>query len=105
MMALWHERAIGMNTPPAVDIKRVGSSGQISVGKKLAGRYFREELREDGAIVLVPVAVVPASHWTIRDAGKIKKALAWAAKHPARESDLEGLIARAALAGGRRRGR
>src|SRR6187549_3896136 len=75
------------------DIKRVGKSGQISLGKQLAGQYFREERHEDGSIVLTPVVVVPRSHWTVRDEAKIKRALAWAAKHPAAESDLDELTA------------
>ena len=77
------------------DIKRVGKSGQISLGKQHAGRYFREERREDGSIVLTPVVVVPRSHWTVRDQAKIKRALAWAAQHPRSETDLDELVAEA----------
>lgn len=76
-------------------IKRVGKSGQISVGKEYAGRYFREELRDDGAIVLTPVAVLPENHWTIRDRATIIEALEWASKTPPRESDLDELVERA----------
>jgi hypothetical protein len=74
------------------EIKRVGKSGQISVGKQYAGRYFREELRDDGAIVLTPVAVLPESHWTVRDRAKIVEALEWASKTPPRESDVDELV-------------
>jgi hypothetical protein len=74
------------------DIKRVGKSGQISLGKEHSGQYYREHLLEDGTIVLVPVVVVPRSHWSVRDAQKIRRAIAWAAKNPAAESDLETLI-------------
>lgn len=73
------------------DIKRVGKSGQISVGKQLAGQYYREERQEDGSIVLVPVVVISKSHWSVRDEGKIRKAVAWAAKNPAKESNLDAL--------------
>lgn len=86
------------------DIKRVGKSGQISLGKQHAGQYFREERRSDGSIVLVPVVVVAASHWTIRDQEKIRMALDWAGKNPPRESDLNALAARAEKPG-RRRGK
>ena len=86
-------------------IKRVGSSGQISLGKSLAGQYFREEERDDGTIVLVPVAVLPKSHWSIRDGKKIRQALAWAAENPAKESDLDKLTLKAAAAAEKRRGR
>lgn len=83
------------------DIKRVGKSGQISLGKKHAGQYFREERQADGSIVLVPVVVVPRSHWSVRDDTKIQQAIAWAAKNPARESDVEELVAKAVKAGSR----
>lgn len=77
------------------EIKKVGKSGQISLGKQHAGQYFREERREDGAIVLVPVVVVSRSHWTIRDEAKIRQALSWAAKNPPQASDLGALVAKA----------
>lgn len=82
-----------MNTD--TDIKRVGKSGQISLGKQLAGQYFREQRQEDGSIVLVPVVVVPKSHWSVRDEGKIRKAIAWATENPAKESDVDELEAKA----------
>ena len=94
-----------MNTSTGVEIKRVGSSGQISLGKRHAGRFFREEEREDGSIVLVPVAVLPTSHWSIRDEAKIKKALSWAAENPPKESDVDELTAKVASTTGKRRGR
>jgi hypothetical protein len=84
-----------------VDIKRVGKSGQISLGKDLAGQYFREERQADGTIVLVPVAVLPRSHWSVRDRAKIRKALAWASRHAPRETDLDALTARASDRRGR----
>ncbi|MDA4132946.1 MAG: hypothetical protein OK454_07460 [Thaumarchaeota archaeon] len=85
------------------DIKRVGKSGQISLGKQLTGQYFREEHQPDGSIVLVPVVVVPRSHWTVRDEGKIRKALAWAAEHPARASDVDQLVEKAKTPAARKR--
>lgn len=88
------------------DIKRVGRSGQISLGKHHAGRYFRQERRADGAIVLVPVVVVPESHWTVRDQAKIRRALAWAADNPPAATDVDELTAGAGKrASGARRGR
>jgi hypothetical protein len=100
-----------MNLEPSVntdtDIKRVGKSGQISLGKQLAGQYFREQRQEDGSIVLVPVVVISKSHWSVRDEGKIRKAIAWAAKNPAKESDVDELAAKAEKksGSGTRRGR
>lgn len=89
----------------ATDVKRVGKSGQISIGKQHAGQYFREQRLEDGSIVLVPVVVLPKSHWSVRDEGKIRSAIAWAAEHPARESDLDALVGKASRAGGGKRGK
>jgi len=40
------------------DIKVVGKSGQISLGKNYAGKALRVEHRRDGAIVLTAVAVM-----------------------------------------------
>lgn len=77
------------------DIKRVGKSGQISLGKEHAGQYFREHRQADGSIVLVPVVVLPKSHWSVRDGARIRSAIAWAAENPARESDLGALVAKA----------
>ncbi|MBI3181498.1 MAG: hypothetical protein HYZ28_05090 [Myxococcales bacterium] len=88
------------------DIKKVGKSGQISLGKQHAGQYFREERREDGTIVLVPVVVVSRSHWTLRDEAKIRRALAWAAKTPPEASDVDALVAKTLKqTPGKRRGR
>ena len=42
-------------------LKMVGSSGQISLGKKYAGKYLEIDEREDGSIFMVPMRVVPAS--------------------------------------------
>ena len=84
------------------DIKRVGKSGQISLGKQLAGQYFREQRQEDGSIVLVPVVVISKSHWSVRDEGKIRKAITWAAKNPAKESDIDALAVKAEKKSGAR---
>jgi hypothetical protein len=88
-----------MNSGPDVsvdtDIKRVGKSGQISLGKQLAGQYFREQRQGDGSIVLVPVVVISKSHWSVRDEGKIRKAIAWAARNPAKASDVDELAPKA----------
>ena len=35
-------------------LKKVGSSGQLSLGKKYAGCYFQVEQQADGAVVLLP---------------------------------------------------
>jgi len=40
-------------------LKEVGTSGQISLGKKYAGQLFDMQIAPDGAVTLTPVKVVP----------------------------------------------
>jgi hypothetical protein len=92
------------NVAEQVEIKVVGKSGQISLGKSYAGKTLRLERRRDGTMLLTAVAVVPESQlWTLEEPhrSKIARGLTWAAGTPAKESDLAALTKRA----GRRRGR
>lgn len=87
-----------------VEIKIVGKSGQISLGKRYAGKTLRLERRPDGTMLLTAVAVVPESQlWTLDEPhrSQIARGLAWAAETPPTDTDLEVLAKRA----GRRRGR
>ena len=43
-------------------LKEVGTSGQISLGKKYAGQLFDLQTTEDGSLKLTPVKVVPINH-------------------------------------------
>ena len=43
-------------------LKEVGTSGQISLGKKYAGQLFDLQTAEDGGLKLTPVKVVPVNH-------------------------------------------
>ena len=43
-------------------LKMVGASGQLSLGKKYAGKYFEVTEREDGIIVMVPMQVITPYH-------------------------------------------
>jgi hypothetical protein len=55
-----------MNEPTVreTEIKVVGKSGQISLGKRYAGKTLRLERRADGSVVLTAVALVPENqHW------------------------------------------
>ncbi len=66
-----------------IEIKVVGKSGQISLGKRYAGKKLRLERRKDGTILLTTVAVVPESQlWTFDepDRSRIQRGLAWAAE-------------------------
>lgn len=79
------------------DIKVVGKSGQISLGKGFAGKALRVEHRRDGTIILTAVALVPESQpWTLDEPqrSRIRRGLAWAATTPPRETDVDSLLAR-----------
>jgi hypothetical protein len=80
-----------------VEIKVVGKSGQISLGKNYAGKILRLERKKDGSVVLTSVAMVPESQlWTLREPhrSRIERGLAWAARTKPRETDLEALLKR-----------
>lgn len=90
------------------DIKVVGKSGQISLGKSYAGRALRVEHRGEGVIVLTAVAVVPESQlWTLQepDRSRIARGLTWAAATTPEQTDVDGLLTRAVKGRARSRGR
>ena len=91
-----------------VEIKVVGKSGQISLGKKYAGKILRLERRRDGTVVLTAVAMVPENQlWTLeeRHRSRIGRGLAWAGATGPRETDLETLLKPRTKRVGRLRGR
>jgi hypothetical protein len=90
------------------ELKVVGKSGQISLGKAYAGKAMRLERREDGSILLTAVALVPESQlWTL-DAphrSRIERGLAWAAETAPTETDVGVLLKRRVRRRGHARGR
>ena len=77
------------------EIKIVGKSGQISLGKRYAGKTLRLDRRADGTLLLTAVAMVPESQiWTLEEPhrARIKKGLAWAAATPSQETNIENLV-------------
>jgi hypothetical protein len=77
------------------EFKVVGKSGQISLGKRYAGKTLRVERQEDGSIKLTAVAMVPERQlWTLQqpDASRIARGLAWAAETRAAESEIDALV-------------
>jgi hypothetical protein len=80
-----------------VEIKVVGKSGQISLGKRYAGKTLRLERRQDGTVVLTAVAMVPESQlWTLQepDRSRIQRGLEWAAEMPPADTNLDDLVKR-----------
>ncbi len=79
------------------EIKVVGKSGQISLGKSYAGKTLRLERRRDGTMVLRAVVLVPESQlWTLQEPhrSRIERALDWAAITEPRETEVESLLKR-----------
>lgn len=90
------------------EIKVVGRSGQIALGKAYAGKALRLERREDGSILLTAVAMVPESQlWTLEapHRSRIERGLAWAARTAPAETNLNVLLKRRARRRGRTRDR
>jgi hypothetical protein len=90
------------------ELKTVGRSGQISLGKRLAGKTLRLERFKDGRIVLTPVALVPENQlWTLAepDRSRIERGLAWAANTNPAETDLNALLKRRSRKAPRQRAR
>ncbi len=91
-----------------IEIKVVGKSGQISLGKKYAGKILRVERSGDERIVLTPVAMVPENQvWTLKEPhrSRIQRGLAWAGETEPRETSLETLLKRSSRAEARAPGR
>jgi hypothetical protein len=93
---------------PDVEIKVVGKSGQISLGKRYAGKTLRVERRHDGTVLLTTVAMVPENQlWTLEepDRSRIDRGLKWAAANRPQETDVDRLLKARTNQGRRARGR
>jgi len=97
-----------MGTTAAGEIKVVGKSGQISLGKRYAGKTLELQRLDDGTLLLRAVAMVPESQlWTLEEPhrSRIGRGLAWAARNGPRESDPASLAKQKPNARRRPRGR
>jgi hypothetical protein len=80
----------------SMQVKTVGKSGQISLGKALAGSGFIVEALPDGDIMLKRAVVVPLNErWAHEPVikKKLAKADTWAQTHAPEETDLDQLEA------------
>ncbi len=78
----------------APQVKTIGASGQISLGKEFAGRTVTVEQIEDGVWLVKAARVIPENELWLHTPEAIKtlnEAFEWARTHPAKESDLEAL--------------
>jgi hypothetical protein len=97
-----------MGGSSANEVKIVGKSGQISLGKRYAGKMLELQRLADGSLVLRAVAMVPESQlWTLQepDRSRISKGLAWAGETEPRESDPNALLKEKGKRRSRPRGR
>ena len=99
---------IAASVDERVEIKVVGRSGQISLGKSYAGKTLRLERRLDGTVVLTAVAMVPENQiWTVEEPhrSRIERGLVWASRTPPAETDLDDLVKPRRSKAGRTRAR
>jgi hypothetical protein len=90
------------------EIKVVGKSGQISLGKRYAGKILELQRLEDGSLLLRAVAMVPESQlWTLEEPhrSRIARGLAWATETEPKESDPASLARQSKKRGSRPRDR
>jgi hypothetical protein len=88
-------------------VKVVGSNGQISLGKEFAGRQVLVEEQAPGVWLVRAALVVPENElWLHQRKARedLTRALQWAQRNPAKESDPDAALKRLAD-GGRRSGK
>ncbi|ACK79929.1 conserved hypothetical protein [Acidithiobacillus ferrooxidans ATCC 23270] len=72
------------------NVKTIGSNGQISFGKRYAGRQVCVEEQEPGVWLVRTVKIIPDNElWlnTPKAQSDLQRALAWASAHPADDTD------------------
>jgi len=77
-----------------VEIKTIGNSGQISLGKEYAGRTVMVEEIESGVWMIRTARVIPDNElWlhTPEARESLDKALEWSERTPRAQSDLKSL--------------
>ena len=73
-------------------IKTISAGGQISLGKKYAGRTVIIESPEEGVWVVKAATVIPDNERWLHEEpakSKLEAAIAWAATHKPQETNLE----------------
>ncbi len=79
----------------ATVVKSVGTSGQISLGKEYAGRKVLIERPAEGVWIIRTATVIPDNElWLHKKENqeRLRKALEWAKRTPARPSDPDDLV-------------
>jgi len=81
-------------TQSQLTVKVIGANGQISLGKKYAGRQVLVEQSEPGVWVVRTATVIPDNEKWLHQpqaAKDLHNALTWAVDHKPQESDLNQL--------------
>ena len=77
-----------------VEIKTIGASGQISLGKEYAGRIVTVDQVAEGVWTIKTAQVIPDDElWLHAPEAKasLDEALAWSASHERVETDLDAI--------------
>ena len=77
-----------------MEVKTIGASGQISLGKQWAGRTVVVDELEPGVWSIKTAQVIPDNErWLHTPEMKrtLDAAMAWSATHPTKESDLDAV--------------
>lgn len=83
-----------------MELKTVGRSGQVSLGKALAGKHFFVENLPSGDVLLKHAMIVPVNEQWLHTAAmkdRLAASDAWMAANPAQSTDLSQLAASAGL--------
>ena len=81
----------------AAEVKTIGSSGQISIGKQYAGRTVTVEQIEKGVWLVKASRVIPENElWLHRTPASetLDRAVEWAERNPPKVSDPDKLAAK-----------
>ena len=81
----------------ARQVKIIGASGQISLGKEYAGQPVLIEEVEKGVWLIKTATIIPDNELWLHEEpakSKIERAIAWAEKNEPAELDIEDLDAR-----------
>ncbi len=96
VLGLEHDIRLGLYRnfvlPCSMNVKIVGTSGQISLGKEYAGRTVVVDNPEEGVWVIRTAQVIPDNEmWLHEEPAKSKVAvgLAWVSETPAKVTNLE----------------
>ncbi|HEY0796897.1 MAG TPA: hypothetical protein VGD64_14085 [Acidisarcina sp.] len=83
--------AVGRN------VRVIGSNGQISLGKKFAGRQVLVEEQEAGVWLIRTATVVPDNERWLHDANAsrdLQAAMAWSQRNAPADANTDGLMKR-----------